>query len=98
MMRYWVVAALCLLIGGGVLVHTFMFSDGWSSREHARNDLEKMMEENEAAEVKTQNMRRRINAIRERLDVQERAVRQEIGYVRPGEIVVDLSPPDQESK
>lgn len=88
--RYWIVALLALSFGVGVFLNTLLYSDSWQHRERARIDLQKLKVENDAAENRLDNLRNQIDAMRDRPEAQERAVRYELGYVRAGEIVLEL--------
>jgi len=88
--RYWIVALLALALGVGVFLHTLLYSDGWRNREHARVDLERVTVENDTADRRLEDLRRQIDAMRDRPEVQARVVRSELGYVGPDEIVLEL--------
>ena len=89
--RYVVLALIALTVGIGTFLHTVFYSDGWGNRERARIDLEALVSENGINEKRVAGLRRQIEAIRERREVQERVVRHELGYIRPAEeIVIEL--------
>ena len=85
------VGATALVLGGALLLHTLVYSDSWGHRERVRADLELLEAENTAAQQRTDILRDEIVAIRTREEVQEQAVRDELGYLRPGELVLELS-------
>lgn len=89
-MRYYLVALLAFVLGIGVFLHTIFYSDSWQQREKARIDLEALTVDNDAAEERMHTLRSQIDAMRIRPEVQERAVRHELGYVRPGDVVLEL--------
>jgi len=74
-----------------LFLHTLLYSDSWSTRAQVRTDLASLTHDNDVAEQRIESLRRQIAAMRARPEVQERAVRHELGYLRPGEIVLDLS-------
>ena len=89
-MRLWVIAAISMILGVGVFLHTLLYSDSWRLRANARSDLEALVEENESSERDVEQLRMEIEAMRERPSVQERAIRDKLGYTRPSEIVLEL--------
>ena len=89
-MGFKILAVLSLLLGVSLLLHTFLYSESWQQREHARRDLENLIQENNAKEREIDSVRRRIQGLRTHKHVQERAVRHELGYTRPDEIVIEL--------
>ncbi len=89
-MRYYVVAIFALVLGVGVFLHTVFYSDSWQQREKARVDLETLKANNDGNDERLRSMHSRIDALRNRPEVQERAVRHELGYIGPGEVVLEL--------
>jgi cell division protein FtsB len=55
-----------------------------------RQDVEALQERNRALAVQNETLLREINALRKEPVALERAVREELGYVKPGEIVFHL--------
>lgn len=55
-----------------------------------RQDVESLQERNRALSDQNEVLRREINALRKDPTALERAVREELGYVKPGEIVFHL--------
>jgi cell division protein FtsB len=55
-----------------------------------RQDVESLQERNRALSDQNEVLRREINALRKDPAALERAVREELGYVKPGEIVFHL--------
>lgn len=90
----WTRRKLILIIVAGFsvagLFHTFFISNGWSDRRKLRADLDAVQAENKEIEAEVDRLRSQIDALRRRPTVQERAVRDELGYVRPGDIVLEL--------
>ncbi len=88
--RVVLAALIAFSFGVGLLLHTLLYSDGWRNRQRARADLAALELHNAAAELRVRELRSEIDALRTRRDVQERVVRHEIGYTRPGDIVLEL--------
>jgi len=74
----------------GLIIHTLFISDAWDRRQNLHQDLDALVEQNQAAEDEIKSLRSQIDAVRRRPEVQERIVRDELGYIRPGEIIVEL--------
>lgn len=58
-----------------------------------RDDVESLNERNAGLAAQNEALRREIQALREDPAALERAVREELGYVKPGEIVFHLESP-----
>lgn len=58
-----------------------------------RDDVATLQERNRALASQNEGLRREIQALREDPAALERAVREELGYVKPGEIVIHLESP-----
>lgn len=58
-----------------------------------RDDVESLHERNTALAAQNESLRREIQALHEDPAALERAVREELGYVKPGEIVFHLESP-----
>lgn len=74
-----------------LVLHTLVDSDGWKRRTRAARDLAAIEAEVAADQKRAAALRAQINALRTRSLVQEHVVRDELGYVRPGDIIVDAS-------
>jgi cell division protein FtsB len=81
---------LSLLASAGVFVHTLLAPDGWGRRRRAAADLVTLDADIASETQRAAQLRRQINALKTRPDVQERVVRHELEYVKPNELVVDL--------
>ena len=82
---------LAMLAVAGVLVlHTFLASEGWSRRTRAQHDLATLDADIARAQQRATDLRTQIDGLRSRTDVQEHVVRDELGYVRRGDVVVDV--------
>jgi cell division protein FtsB len=74
-----------------ILLHTFVAADGWRRRTRVRRDLEALSAEISGMQHTALELRSQIEALRERSAVQEHVIRDELGYVRPGDVVVDTA-------
>lgn len=79
-----------LLFAFGMIMHTLVAPSGWRARERVRADLSQVRAQNEAREKKAEQLRAEVAALRSRSDVQERVVREELGFVRDGDVVVEV--------
>ncbi len=87
----WIIAGLLVLAASAVLVlHTLLDPDGWTRRQKVQADLEELRAENARLEKTVARLRAEIKALRTREDVQERVVRDELGFVKPNEVVLEL--------
>ncbi len=82
--------SLALALPFALVAHTFFAPDGWSRRTRARSDLAALEANIAEAEVKRDELRKKVEALRKSAKVQEHVVRDELGYVRPGDLVIDL--------
>lgn len=84
--------SLLVLLSLAAVVHTIFFSDGWEKREALKKEVAERTTANDLAEQEATKLRQRIQAIRERPDVQERLVRDKAGYVKPEEVILEMNP------
>ncbi|MFC1611466.1 septum formation initiator family protein [Myxococcota bacterium] len=90
----YLAGALALLaLSAGLLLHTLFDPGGWSRRQKVETDLERVRDENARTETRVGQLRSDVKALRTRPEVQERAVRDELGFVRPTEVVIELGSP-----
>jgi cell division protein FtsB len=83
--------ALSLASAATLLVHTFVSADGWQRRARVQRDLAAVETDIAAGQRRAATLRAQIEALRSRSEVQERVVRDELGYVRRGDVIVDAS-------
>jgi cell division protein FtsB len=83
-------AATLLVMSAALMLHTLLSPDGWNRRQKARADLETLRTENGRLEGEVQRLRAQIEALRNREEVQERVIRDELGYVRPGDVNLEV--------
>ncbi len=88
--RRLLIAAGLLLFAFVLMAHTLVSSDGWRKRARVRADLVQLTETNAAREQHVQQLRAEVAAMRSRPDVQERVIRDELGYVRDGDLVLEV--------
>ena len=74
-----------------LVVHTLFFSEGWDKRGELQQELKERHQANRLLEKEVKQLRSDIKAIREQPEVQERIVRDELGYLRDGEVVIELN-------
>jgi cell division protein FtsB len=87
----WIMAGAFLLAASTALVlHTLLDPDGWTRRQRIQTDLEELRAENARLERVVGELRAEIKALRTRQEVQERVVRDELGFVKPNEVVLEL--------
>lgn len=85
--------SLSLLCSAAITVHTFVAPDGWDRREHVLRDLDGITAEIARDSRKVAELKAAVSAMRRRPEVQERVVRDELGYVREGDLVIELDAP-----
>ena len=66
-----------------MVAHTLIEPNGWQRRSALAADLVRLSSENSAMEEQVGLLRSQVQALRERPGVQEQAVRDELGWVRP---------------
>lgn len=87
--RNWVL----IILGSfsvAVMFHTVIISDGWQDRKKLRLDLQAVETENQEITAEVERLRSQIDAHHRRPEVQERVVRDELGYIKAGEIVLEI--------
>lgn len=88
--RRLLIAAGLLLFAFVLMAHTLVSSDGWRKRARVRTDLMQLRDTNSAREQHVAQLRAEVAAMRSRPDVQERVIRDELGYVRDGDLVLEV--------
>ena len=81
---------LIAISSAGLLVHTVFFSDGYGKRAKLQQELEERRVANDYLREEAEQLRSDIKAIRTQKEVQERIIRDELGYLRNGEIILEL--------
>lgn len=83
-------ALAAFVLGLGVFVHTLLDAEGLRRRGRAQTELALIEGEITELEGRVQTLRSELHGLHTRSDVQERVVRDELGYVRPGELVLEV--------
>lgn len=85
--RLWWIA-----VGVAALLAAASFTDGKGFRRYfvLRQSMTLLAEKNRQLASQNQKLAREIDALRKDVRVQERAVREELGFVKPNEVVVTL--------
>ncbi|MEK7703599.1 MAG: septum formation initiator family protein [Myxococcota bacterium] len=87
----WLIG-LSLLAGAALVGSTLWQEQGWTRRVRANTALETVEGKNREARGRVEHLGNEVRALRERPQAQERAVRQELGYIKPGDVVLDMGP------
>lgn len=90
--RHLIGLSFLVILSFSAVVYTVFISEGWEKRESLQQEVATRSFENDAAQKEVEKLRERIQAIRERPDVQERLVRDKAGYVRPNEVILEMNP------
>ena len=90
--RHVIGLGLLVVLSICAVVHTIFFSEGWTKRESLQKEVAERVVENDAAATEVKKVRNRIQAIRERPEVQERLVRDKVGFLRPDEVILEMNP------
>ncbi len=85
--------AISLVFSIAVVTHTLLSPEGWQRRQRVRRDLAVVEAQVAEGERRTQELRAQIEALRTRPAMQEHVVRDELGYVRKSDVVLELSQP-----
>lgn len=84
------VMAMGLLLGFGIVVHTLFDPQGLPKRQRLTRELEAVHNANERLRDEAKALRGQIEALRTRPEVQERVIRDELGYVQDGDVILEL--------
>ena len=90
--RHLIGLSFLVILSFSAVVYTVFISEGWEKRESLQQEVATRNFENDADQKEVEKLRERIQAIRERPDVQERLVRDKAGYVRPNEVILEMNP------
>ncbi len=87
-----------LLMVSGVLAGVLSLASAADARGFRRylklrDDVEALQQRNQSLAAQNEALRREIQALRDDPAALERAVREELGYVKPGELVFHLESP-----
>ena len=87
--RYRILGIGLAVLAVVVLVDTFA-SGAWSERNRVHKDLATLRADNGDAEHRASILRSDIDGMNTNSEFQERAVRHELGFIRQGDIVLDV--------
>lgn len=82
-----------LLAALGLTLFSLADADGFRRYFRLRGELQTLEEKNRALEQVNSGLSREISALRSDKRVMERVVREELGFIRPGELVFNLEAP-----
>ena len=82
--------AMAAVLAGVLSLASVADARGFRRYLALRQDVDSLQERNRALSDQNETLRREINALRKDPAALERAVREELGYVKPGEIVFHL--------
>lgn len=86
--RRWTLAGLMMVGSLASMTNTMLDKNGWARRTQLARDLLTVKTETDALEERVAHLRRAIDALATRRDVQEQVVREELGYVREHDMVL----------
>ena len=87
-----VILGSAAMIALAIVLHTFFAPDGWQQRQKVRDDLKQLKNENLQLETQITTLKQEIRALRTNPKYQERTIRNELGYVKKDDIILELSP------
>ena len=85
-----VIFIIILVFSSLILLQTLLVSDGWSDRRTLWQDLRAVRTENAEINQEVERLRLELEALHRRPEVQEHVIRDELGYIKPGEIVLEI--------
>lgn len=84
-----ILLVMACLTSALILLDTFLINhDAWSHRLQIRDDLQALKTANDSTAARVEQLTREIKAFNTRRDVQERVIRSELGYIKPGEVII----------
>jgi cell division protein FtsB len=87
-LRMWF--AVSLFFALTLVVYTMLDPDVWARRKQLEKTLQRTDADVKALSNQARELSDQINAVRNRRDVQERIIRDELGYIRDGEIILEF--------
>ena len=78
----------------GLCVAAVTDGRGWRQYLKLRDEVQALQERNRAAALTNRRLSREARALKENPAAIERAVREELGFIHPGEMVLQLRTPD----
>jgi cell division protein FtsB len=89
------VAAVLLALTFGYLPYHIYSRSGFAGYLHLRQDLRALQTQNARLRVENDRLAREVDALGTDPRALERVARTELGWVRPGEVILDLKPQPQ---
>ena len=92
-MKQWGRIALfttSFVVSFGLLLQTFLQPQGWRQRSLLAANLVTLQSANSAMQERITRLRADIDALNHRAPAQEHVIRDELGWVRPGELIINL--------
>ena len=89
--RRWLLTA-AMAMGMAMVLTTLIADDTWKRRANLHRDLTTLQQENADRRTNVSTLRRQIKALRQRREVQEHTIRQELGFVGPNEVIIKIDP------
>jgi cell division protein FtsB len=81
---------LAILFSIAICLHTLIDGGGMRHRHKLKNELQALRDTNDHLATRVATLRAQAEALSSRADVQEHVVRDELGYVRGNDIVIDF--------
>ncbi|RYF40412.1 MAG: septum formation initiator family protein [Cytophagaceae bacterium] len=85
----WLIS-ISLLLTLSILADTRLRADVWPRYETLVAEVERLDENNQRLAEQAASLRREVDSIGHRREVQEQVVRETLGYVRPGDEVYEV--------
>lgn len=76
-----------------LLLQTFLQPQGWRQRSLLAADLVTLESANAAMQERITRLRQDIDALNTRADTQEHVIRDELGWVRSGDLIINFADP-----
>lgn len=86
-------AAILGFAAVALLGHTLFSQDGFPRHQKIQAELDTLKRNNSAAQERVDTLRTQVNAHKQRKEVRARAVRDELNYVQPRDVVLDFRAP-----
>ncbi|MBW1810046.1 MAG: septum formation initiator family protein [Deltaproteobacteria bacterium] len=81
---------LAMALALGFIVYTLIGPGGSSKQTRLKTELERIQKENRALAEENHRLALEIEALKKRLDYIEKVAREELGLVRPDEVILNL--------
>jgi cell division protein FtsB len=81
---------LSFILALSIALHTFFDPTAWGQRKKLLQDLNHLQAQNTELTAHISDLRAQMEALKKRPDVQEHVIRDELGYVHPDDLIIDL--------